>query len=334
MIDRYRTDIIATLRDALGDRRDPPYAQMRYHLGWQDGEGQIAEGRGGKLLRPALCLLCCEAVGGDWRRALPAAAAIELLHNFTLIHDDVQDASDQRHGRDTVWRLWGASEAINAGDGMFALAHITLLSLQDQGFAPDRVLSAASILDETTLRLCEGQHIDITAQGEASLQAYLTMIGGKTAALIAASAQIGALLGDGPPAVVDALREFGRRLGLAFQIQDDVLGIWGEMAVTGKPTGDDLRAGKRSYPIIYGLTQASSDDRRELELLLERGELTEDQIAHACLLLDKIGAREHSERTAREHAEAAISSLHDISLKPEHLEQLTNLALFSANRRS
>ena len=166
-------------------------------------------GSRGERRRPRVCLRCCEAVGGDWRAALPAAAALELLHNFTLIHDDVEDESRQRHGRETLWSLWGQAQAINAGDGMFALAQVALIRLRDQGQPPARVLRANQMLAEATLRLCEGQHRDLAGANERGLAAgnereitpedYLEMIEGKTAALLAASAGIGAVRG-GPPA--------------------------------------------------------------------------------------------------------------------------------------
>lgn len=309
---------------------------MRYHLGWEDRAGQAIEARGGKLLRPAMCLLCCEAVGGEWRNALPAAAALELLHNFTLIHDDVQDASAHRHGRDTLWRLWGTAQAINVGDGMFALAHATLLGLSERGHPPERVLRAARMLDEATLRLCEGQHRDLTVSEERPLTRddYLAMIEGKTAALLAACCGIGALLGGAAGDAVDALAEFGRRLGLAFQIRDDVLGVWGDASETGKPTGDDLRSGKQSYPVVVALERASPDAGRELRSLLGQQGLDDDGVRRACALLECLGARTEAERAAHEHAEAAIACLDGLSLRPARRRELERLARFAAERRS
>ena len=336
VIERYRTEIVNALLAALEDRHEPPYAQMRYHLGWQDREGRPIEGRSGKLLRPALCLLACEAVGGDWRRALPAAAAIELLHNFTLIHDDVEDDSEERHGRATLWTIWGRDQAINVGDGMFALAHVTILGLQEQGYAPPQTLRAVQMLDAATLHLCEGQQADLALPQESGTtrEAYLQMIEGKTAALLAACAGIGALLGGGSDETVAALTEFGRRLGFAFQIQDDVLGIWGDTAMTGKPVDDDLRARKRSYPIVIALERGSPDVRRTLQGFLAKEALDEADIAGVCALLEELGAREESERTARGHAQAAIASLAGLQLQDEHRAELTALAQFAVDRRA
>lgn len=336
LIDRYRPAIMEELRSAVQQRAAPPFSLMRYHLGWEDRHGRPIEGRGGKLLRPALCLLCCEAVEGDWRRALPAAAALELVHNFTLIHDDVEDASAHRHGRETIWSLWGEAQAINVGDGMFALAQVALLRLGEQGHPPGRVLEAARLLDEATLQLCEGQHRDLLPDQtpEMTCQDYLAMIEGKTAALLAASCGIGALLGEASAETVNALHEFGRRLGLAFQIRDDVLGIWGDPEETGKPTGDDLRYGKKSYPVVVALERAPAEQRAELETLLARDELSERQVQQACTLLERLGAREESETAALIHAEAATAALREISLRPERRRELEQLARFAARRRS
>jgi geranylgeranyl diphosphate synthase type I len=308
---------------------------MRYHLGWQDAKGGWADNRGGKLLRPALLLLCCEAAGGDVAKALPAAAAVELLHNFTLLHDDVEDVSEQRHGRDTTWRVWSTAEAINAGDGMFGLAHLTLLKLSEHGAPPERILAAARLLDEATLLLCEGQHRDLRyeTQADVSIDEYLAMIEGKTAALLGASCAIGALLGGADDAGVRSFYEYGRRLGLAFQIRDDILGCWGEVAETGKSSGDDIRAGKRSYPIVVGLEFASEEEREQLRGVLGRADASDDDVQMARTLLAGLDARENGERAAREHAEAAVEALRGLSLG-DHRSELEALARFAAERRA
>lgn len=336
LIDRYRPAVDRELRSVLERRVIEPYRLMRYHLGWEDLGGRPVDARGGKLLRPTLCLLCCEALGGEWRRALPAAAALELLHNFTLIHDDIEDASLQRHGRETLWSLWGEAQAINVGDGMFALAHVTLLSLQERGYPPKTVLQAVRMLGNATLRLCEGQHQDLTyaEEREIGLQEYLGMIEGKTAALLAASCGIGALLGGGRARAVDALTEFGRRVGLAFQIWDDVLGIWGNAEETGKPSGDDLRAGKKSYPVVLALERASAEEQERLLALLADDEMDDESVQRACDLLERLGAREETERAALAHADAAVASLADVLLQPRRRKELERLARFAARRHS
>ena len=335
VLERYRPGVLAELHRLLDGRRGSPYDLMRYHLGWENGAGATPQGQGGKLLRPALCLLSTEAVGGKSEASLPAAAAIELLHNFTLIHDDVEDESRERHGRATLWTVRGMAEAINAGDGMFALAHVAVLRLVEGGQPPERVLRVAAMLDEATLRLCEGQHLDLlhARQGEIGLEEYLSMIEGKTASLLAASCAVGATLGDASDSVVEALREFGRRLGLAFQIRDDYLGVWGDPRVTGKAASDDLRTGKKSYPVVLALERADGSDAALLRGLLEQPARDAAAVERARQVLERSGARVETEHAAAGHAAAAIEAL-DIDLDAERRQELESLARFAAARQA
>lgn len=334
LVGRYREAVTAEMRAVLARPDFQHFAPMRYHLGWEDQRGAPAETPGGKMLRPVLCLLSCQAVGGDWRRAFPAAAAVELIHNFSLVHDDVEDASSHRRGRETVWHLWGPARAINVGDGMFALAHLSLLRLADQGVPPERVLAALSMLDEACLRLCEGQHLDLTFEGRAAITGdeYLAMVEGKTAALIAASAGIGALLGEARPAAVEALRAFGRLLGMAFQVRDDLLGIWGQASETGKPAGDDILARKKSFPVAYALEHAAEADRRRLGALFE-APIGEAEMAVVVAILEEAGARRECERAAEQYASQAVAELRAVELRPARREELEVLALHAARRR-
>jgi geranylgeranyl diphosphate synthase type I len=334
VIDRYQPAVVDELHAALDNRLSPPYTLMRYHLGWEDESGSAIEGRGGKMLRPALCLLANEAFGEVWEKALPAAAAIELLHNFTLIHDDVEDASEQRHGRKTIWSIWGEAQAINTGDGMFALAYATLLKLSQRGYESDVVLRAVQMLDSATLHLCEGQHGDLLGEDgrRISCAQYIDIIEGKTAELIATSCALGTLLGGGSEEDCAALYEYGRQTGLAFQIRDDVLGIWGDVSETGKPASDDLRVGKQSCPIVYALEGSASDDRDALLELLAKDTRDEQEIEAARGLLEALGAKDESERRALDHAEAAIVSLDKLDLPTRQRNEFAQIATFAAHR--
>lgn len=223
-----------------------------YHLGWEGkGSGEKAQG---KRIRPVMVLLCCHALGGEWRNALPAAAAVELVHNFSLIHDDIQDVSSLRRGRETVWVKWGTAQAINAGDAMLTAAFMELDWLKD--FYPaESVLAAQRILSTTIFNLCRGQTLDMEFETRApdSLDEYWRMVDGKTAALLSACARLGAVLSNADGLVCDEFAEFGRLLGRAFQAQDDLLGIWGDEAMTGKSAASDLLTGKKTLPVTYAL---------------------------------------------------------------------------------
>ncbi|MCX6068414.1 MAG: polyprenyl synthetase family protein, partial [Chloroflexi bacterium] len=216
--------------------------------GWT-GENAGPEATG-KRIRPLLVLLASAASGGNWQSALPAAAAVELLHNFSLIHDDIQDNSDKRRGRSTVWVKWGMPQAINAGDGLFVLSNLAITDLITS-YPAEIVVKAAQILHETCLDLTRGQYLDISYENRLDLgvEDYWPMISGKTAALLSSCCQIGALLGTSDESTLEAYRSFGHYLGLAFQVQDDILGIWGNEAVTGKSVASDLVKGKKSLPV-------------------------------------------------------------------------------------
>lgn len=257
---RYRDEIDAELRASLASLQLPLHDMLRYHLGWLEADGSPGPGLVGKALRPTLCLLASDAVSGRHDRALPTAAAVELVHNFSLIHDDVQDGDRQRRHRPTVWSVWGQPQAINAGTATYAAAALALERLADHGVPAEMRLRANATLHRACLRLLEGQYLDLAfeTRTEVSVDEYLAMVGGKTAALIAASLALGALVADPglrPAAVehdrrVDALARMGEHLGLAFQIRDDMLGIWGDEDATGKPVGADIRARKKSLPIV------------------------------------------------------------------------------------
>jgi geranylgeranyl diphosphate synthase type I len=334
LLARYRDEVVAGMRTALARPGVEHSRLMRYHLGWEDAGGAPMPAGGGKMLRPALCLLCCQAVGGEARRAMPAAVALELVHNFTLIHDDIEDGSDTRHGRATLWRVAGVPQAINAGDGMFVLAQRTLLRLEETGVPPGRVLDASRRLNEACVALCEGQYADIGFErrervGQAE---YEAMIDGKTAALLGASAAIGAAAGGADAATVDALGECGRLLGLAFQIQDDVLGIWGEADVTGKPVADDIRSRKKSFPVVWAFDHLSGDALRRFEAVYVSAEVTEADVETVLVLLDEAGARAAASAEAARWADEALALLGPRQLDAERRRDLEALAAFFVHR--
>lgn len=233
------------------------YAMQEYHLGWRNRSLAMELSDPGKLLRPIMTILACQIVGGAEQQAMPLAAGIQLLHDFSLIHDDIQDNSDLRRGRPTLWSIWGLAQGINAGDGMFVLAHMAIQRLYDKGIPADRVLQIMRRFDAAILKICEGQYLDMRFEGDSTISedAYIAMVTRKTAVLIASCGELGALAGGGSEADAAALADFGIHLGIAFQIQDDILGIWGEPDVTGKPLAADLARRKLSLPVIYALAR-------------------------------------------------------------------------------
>lgn len=289
------------------------YGMMRYHLGWTDERLQPIQAKSGKRLRPILCLLSCQAAGGDPQQALPAAGAVELVHNFSLIHDDIQDGSHFRRGRRAVWDLWGVAHGVNVGDGLFVLARLALHRLGERGVAPHRCQAATLALDRACLALCEGQFADMTFEEylDVSLEQYLWMIRRKTAALLAASAQAGAIVATDDEALIEHYYHFGENLGLAFQIQDDILGTWGDEQVTGKSAATDLRDKKKTLPVVYVLNHP--DERHSawqlIDLYSRPDPLDEAGIRAALAILDRTRARQYAEELAEHYYRQALASL-------------------------
>lgn len=312
------------LHKSLGDQGDGElrqyYSMLTYHLGWE-GEGAGPEARG-KRVRPLLLLLTCAAAGGDWQNALPAAAAVELIHNFSLIHDDIQDNSPIRRGRETVWKRWGVAQAINAGDAMFTLAHLSLLRLE-RTTSLTITTQAANTLQLACLQLTKGQYLDLEFETQAQLpmKAYWQMVGGKTAALLGACTELGAIVANAPQSRREAFRDFGYRLGLAFQAQDDILGIWGDAALTGKSNESDLIAGKKSLPVIYGLEQEGPFAAR-----WAHGPIQPQETKALADQLENEGAHTYTQESASKMTEQALQSLSEANPQGQAGEILISLA--------
>ena len=342
----YRDEIDRELRRALAGRASPLYAMARYHLGWEEADGTPVPGSGGKGLRPILCLMACEAASGAHDRALPGAVAVELTHNFSLVHDDVQDRDRERRHRPTVWSVWGEAQAINAGTAMYALAAAALGRLAEVGVPPATQVLAHRMLHAACLELLEGQHLDLAfeARDAVSVSEYLDMIGGKTGALLGCSLALGALLAD-PSARggeeehgrrVTAFRAAGRDLGVAFQIRDDMLGVWGDARATGKPVGRDLAMRKKSLPVVDALQRASGTMRAAL-LELYAGSGDADPIDEAgqdviLCILDDLGVERRVRALAEDYRARAMARLDAVDLVPGAADELRAMARFLTER--
>jgi geranylgeranyl diphosphate synthase type I len=332
-LDRYLPQIEAELQSIV---RVPHhslaayYGMLYYHLGWADEELKPIGAATGKRLRPLLCLLSCQAAGGCPQQALPAACAVELVHNFSLVHDDIQDGSRYRRGRRSVWDIWGTAHAINVGDGLFALAHLALQRLNDYGVPLARQQLAVAALDRACVSLCEGQYFDMTFEQhvDVNLEQYLAMIRLKTGALLAASTQLGAIVATGDAHLVAHYASFGENLGMAFQIQDDVLGVWGDPRVSGKSAATDIRSKKKALPAVLALNQSDDPEAAQwlAELYASDGPLDEPAIQDALAILDRVGARPRAEEMARTYYRQALQSLDETGVENEARSQLRELA--------
>ncbi|MCX7682160.1 MAG: polyprenyl synthetase family protein [Anaerolineae bacterium] len=324
--ERYLPAIEAEM-SALLYAPDPLYSglfgMLGYHLGWSDERFQPCKLQTGKRIRPVLCLLSCEACGGDWEQALPAGAAVELMHNFTLIHDDIEDGDRMRRGRPTVWSIWGEAQGINAGDALFAISQLAMAQLPKRGVDAATAVAALELFNRTCLDITCGQYLDIgfESRDDVSIAEYLAMIQGKTAQLMSCACLLGALVAAAPREQQEQIRLFGLHIGLAFQMYDDILGIWGDPAVTGKPVGADIAKGKKSLPILYGLARSE-----ELGTLIAKGALSPAEVSRATELIQEAGGREYTEQLALEHHALAIAALDKANLREPATTALRELA--------
>ena len=354
-----------------------------YHFGWWDEQGRATEAGSGKALRPAFALLAAEAVGGEPVRALPAAVAVELVHNFSLVHDDVIDGDATRRHRPTAWSVFGSTAAILAGDSLLALAFAALADSEqeehgvDERFAehdvkapmvadagaeraePDLHVRRAQQNDQAGLiqarggsehnghtgdalrvlgscvqALLDGQSadVDFERRSDVGLDECLRMAEGKTGALMGCACALGAVLGDANAEQLTHLSAFGERLGLAFQIVDDLLGIWGDPAVTGKPVYSDLRSRKKSLPVVAALTSGTSAAAELAVLYRQESPLSQGDLERAAALVEEAGGREWSRTAAGDLLTEALNRLRATALAPRPAAELEALARLAADR--
>ncbi len=328
-LDNYLSALETEMRAAVGS--DNPHAQdfhamVRYPLGWTDERFQPMHADSGKRLRPVFCLLVCEMLSGEFTSALPAAAAIELLHNFSLVHDDIEDGDPLRRHRATLWTLVGVPHAINVGDALFALAQRELLRLRARGVSSERVLRASEIFQETCVQLVEGQYLDMRGEQlqNATLAYYKQMIADKTAALLGAATGIGAAIATDDAHMIKRCREFGVELGIAYQMTDDILGLWGDPTVTGKPAGADLRKKKKSLPIVIAF-ERGGELSDALRLAFQQDEVHDDDVSAIMRLLDEAKIRSAAEQEAEKHRHRASRNLKRITSDGVASESAANL---------
>ena len=308
------------------------HEMITYHMGWT-GEGAGPEATG-KRIRPLLVLFTCLASSGTegavetWQPALPAAAAVELVHNFSLVHDDIQDNSPKRRGRDTVWAKWGAPMAINVGDALFVMSNQAIIDLKNS-YPAETVMKAAEILHNTCLDLTRGQFLDMSYEERTDLKVedYWPMIAGKTAALLSACCQIGAVLGGADTEKEEAYRSYGHYLGLAFQVQDDILGIWGDEKVTGKSVASDLVEGKNSLPVLIGLGK-----KRKFAERWAKGPIQLEEVEEVARLLASEGGYGEAKEASIQMTDMAINSLREADPQGEAGEALFDLTNKLLNR--
>ena len=316
--------------EAATDRLPPDLGlPARYHFGWVDARGSpLPESLHGKGVRPTLALLSAQAAGAPAAIALPGAVAVELVHNFSLVHDDIIDDDDERRHRATVWKVFGVGDAIIAGDAMMGLAFELLL----EEATPARTAAAADLV-QATMAMIAGQYMDMSfnRRDTVGVTECWEMVSRKTGALLAHASAVGAILAEAPPQTVESLRRFGQELGLCFQAIDDLLGIWGEPSVTGKPAGNDLRERKKSIPVAVALSSGTRAGEVLADLYAQE-HLNEDDIARATALVEEAGGRAATAQAARDCMQRAAQALTTADLEEQPAGELLDLANFVVNR--
>ena len=315
---------------------DVLYRMLRYHMGWTDEKGDYLTNVAtqGKALRPTLCLFSCEALTDDWYRALPAAAALEFIHNFSLIHDDIQDGDLERRHQPTVWALWGQPQALVAGNVMRSLADVATLKTIERGVEEEKALRASFLLTSAYLEMTQGQCLDLAFESslEITIEDYIGMISCKTGALIRCGMELGSLIGSGDDKLTWRFRECGNFLGLAFQIRDDVLGIWGDEATTGKAVGNDIRRKKKSFPIVYALQTAGDVARSRMVRAYSQEQLEDSDVDDVLGVLDDLHAADFAQQVIGEQAGLALDAIEDVPLPPWAVGEVHDLVEFLAGR--
>jgi geranylgeranyl diphosphate synthase type I len=336
LIRTYRTNLDQELKDLFLGLDSGLYEMLRYQLGWIDGHGNPIYQPSGKAIRPSLCLLTAESLNGSIEVALPAAAAVELVHNFSLIHDDVQDDDRERRNRPSVWVLWGKPQAINAGTAMRVLASLSMQRLGKQGINSNKIAKAYKILDQATLRLLQGQFLDISfeSQIEVNQSDYLRMAEGKTAALFACALELGALVSTEDEKTIQSFSGCGLNLGLGFQIMDDILGIWGDGGKLGKPIGNDIKRKKKSYPIVRAFEVADEVTKRRLVEIYGHDFVSNEDMDEILDILDELKVKTHAQFLVNQYSERAHAYLQRTNCSQWGLDQFAEIINFLVHRES
>jgi len=335
ILTRYAADIDAAIRGLVDESAYLIRGIINYHFGWVDENFQPANFNRGKMIRPVVNLLVYEAITGDYKRSLPVAASIEIIHNFSLLHDDIEDNDIERRGRPTAWTIWGKPAVINAGDHLYSLAYKALYQLDPARIPVERIFSVYRIVNDACLKLTEGQDLDLQFESlqEVSTEMYLDMVYKKTGTLIEAAILAGAELATSDAEIIQNYYDFAHNIGLAFQIRDDVLGIWGDTGTTGKSVVNDLRRKKKTLPVIYMLDQSTGERRERLRRYYATPEpLSDSELEYVRECLELVDAQHYAQGVADSYRQQSFAVLDRIGTSNQAQAELKAIAEFLINR--
>ncbi len=335
ILDKYRVEIADTIKYLTSQAPPSLAGVIGYHFGWLDQDFQPTSSSWGKMFRPTICLLVYEAITGEYRPALPVAASIEIIHNFSLLHDDIEDNDVERRGRPTAWTIWGQPLAINAGDYVFSMAYKALHLLDPLQIPLERILDIHQLVNNACLKLTEGQDADIRFETlqDVTAEMYLDMVYKKTGVLVEAAILSGAKLATSDETVIKNYADFAQNIGLAFQIRDDVLGIWGDTAETGKSTENDIRKKKKTLPVLYTLGKVSGERKDKLRACYGQPEpLSDLEIEFVRECLEWAEARNYAQVVAEDYRQKSFAALDRIGANNQAQSELKLIAEFLINR--
>ena len=333
---KYHTQVNSIMQNEFPAGNTKINTMLKYFLGWTDPSGHLTNKPiSGKALRPILCILACNAAGGAVQKAIPAAIPLELIHNFSLIHDDIQDKDKLRHNRPTIWALWGNPKALVAGNNLRIIADITMNKLIATNIPLNKCLSINYILTQACLEMIEGQYLDIKYEGQASLtkELYLEMISKKTGALITAAINIGVNLATENQDKLKAFNDFGKYLGFVFQITDDILGIWGTESKTGKPVGADIIRKKNSLPIIMTISNTTYANQETIKEIYNKQKISNRDLNEILNIMDQAKSKQHCTALATKYYDKALDSISKIPMTSQSRKEIESLALFLTKRQ-
>ena len=288
---------------------------LRYHMGWLDEDLRTLPAGSGKAVRPSLSLYACDALGGNPELAISPAVSVELIHNFSLIHDDIQDGDIERRHRPTVWYKWGHSHGLNSGTAMNAIANLEIVGDCRRPLSPEKRIAISRVLTSACVQMIEGQTLDLGYEQKprVSVDEYLVMIQKKTGALLETSLMVGALAATDDAASLESMHQFGHAIGRLFQVRDDMLGVWGNPKATGKPAASDLHRRKKSLPVVHALQSTDSSAASRFASLYKSQEPFSEVDIHELLgVMENLGSRAYCQRLAKQEAHKAVEALQAI----------------------